>query len=81
MWGHGGHIADSYVRAATTSDGRRTAVLRANVGALSDPSLELAVLNAVFCPQPSGAPPAVQAQGRGPAPAHARATGPGSPSA
>ncbi|MEU9194807.1 serine hydrolase domain-containing protein [Streptomyces hundungensis] len=63
VWGHNGHIAGSFVRAATTSDGRHTLVFRVNTDALTDPSLELALLDAEFCPKSgalsaSAAPPA-----------------------
>lgn len=57
VWGHAGHISGSYVRAATTPDGRHTAVFRINTDALTDLSLELALLDAEFCPTPP-APPA-----------------------
>ncbi|MFF3977614.1 serine hydrolase domain-containing protein [Streptomyces sp. NPDC001828] len=56
VWGHNGHITGSYVRAATTSDGRHTAVFRLDTDAVGDPSLELALLDAEFCPAPTRAP-------------------------
>ncbi|MFI6471365.1 serine hydrolase domain-containing protein [Streptomyces sp. NPDC050516] len=57
VWGHNGHISGSYVRAATTPDGRHTAVFRINTDALTDPSLELALLDAEFCPTSTRPPP------------------------
>ncbi|MFE9405427.1 serine hydrolase domain-containing protein [Streptomyces sp. NPDC006530] len=56
VWGHNGHIQGSYVRAATTTDGRHTLVFRANTDGLTDPSLELALLDAEFCPESGTAP-------------------------
>lgn len=57
VWGHNGHISGSYVRAATTPEGRHTAVFRINTDALTDPSLELALLDAEFCPTSTRPPP------------------------
>ncbi|MFG3284587.1 serine hydrolase domain-containing protein [Streptomyces sp. NPDC048111] len=57
VWGHDGHIRGSFVRAATTPDGRHTVVFRVNTDGLTDPSLELALLNAEFCPIPGRSAP------------------------
>ncbi|MFI6688608.1 serine hydrolase domain-containing protein [Streptomyces sp. NPDC050485] len=50
VWGHNGRISGSYVRAAATPDGRHTAVFRVNTDGLTQPSRELALLDAEFCP-------------------------------
>ncbi|MFB6982145.1 serine hydrolase domain-containing protein [Streptomyces scopuliridis] len=52
VWGHNGRITGSYVRTATTADGRRTLTFRVNTDALADRSLgstEQALLEAEFC--------------------------------
>ncbi|MER7106528.1 serine hydrolase domain-containing protein [Streptomyces sp. NPDC000229] len=52
VWGHNGHIKGSYVRTATTGDGRRTVTFRVNTDAVPDSaldSLEPALLAAEFC--------------------------------
>ncbi|WP_326767280.1 beta-lactamase family protein [Streptomyces sp. NBC_01591] len=54
VWGHNGHIAGSYVRTATTRDGRHTLTYRIDTDTLADSAtLEPALLDAEFCP---GAP-------------------------
>ncbi|OKK06014.1 serine hydrolase [Streptomyces sp. CB03234] len=53
VWGHNGHITGSYVRTATTRDGRRTVTFRVNTDAVPDETLdalEPALLDAEFCP-------------------------------
>lgn len=52
VWGHNGRISGSYVRTATTSDGRHTLTFRVNTETLTDGSLdsiEPALLEAEFC--------------------------------
>ncbi|MFF8830550.1 serine hydrolase domain-containing protein [Streptomyces sp. NPDC015131] len=52
VWGHNGHITGSYVRTATTSDGRRTVTFRVNTNAVplgTLRTLEPALLEAEFC--------------------------------
>ncbi|WUW18966.1 beta-lactamase family protein [Streptomyces sp. NBC_01465] len=50
VWGHNGRITGSYVRTATTGDGRHTVTFRLNSDTEPAPSLERAVLEAEFCP-------------------------------
>ncbi|WP_129770813.1 serine hydrolase domain-containing protein [Streptomyces sp. L-9-10] len=52
VWGHNGRISGSYVRTATTADGRRTLTFRVNTDAIPDESLESieqTLLDAEFC--------------------------------
>lgn len=49
VWGHNGRIAGSYVRTAATADGRHTLSYRIDTDALTDDSLEPALLDAEFC--------------------------------
>ncbi|MET8977753.1 serine hydrolase domain-containing protein [Streptomyces sp. NPDC004539] len=51
VWGHDGRISGSYVRTATTVDGRHTLTFRVNTTTLTDPALEPALLSAEFCPR------------------------------
>ncbi|MFJ3665525.1 serine hydrolase domain-containing protein [Streptomyces sp. NPDC090106] len=53
VWGHNGRIDGSYVRTASTADGRRVLTFRVNTTALTDPALEPALLTAEFCPRTS----------------------------
>ncbi|MFG2569889.1 serine hydrolase domain-containing protein [Streptomyces sp. NPDC048567] len=53
VWGHNGRIAGSYVRTATTRDGRHTLTYRIDTEALAGAdTLEPGLLEAEFCPQP-----------------------------
>lgn len=57
VWGHNGRIAGNYVRTAATRDGRQVLTFRVNTDALTDPTLEQALLTAEFCArQGSGFP-------------------------
>ncbi|MEV3992146.1 serine hydrolase domain-containing protein [Streptomyces sp. NPDC049837] len=52
VWGHNGHITGSYVRTATSRDGRRTVTFRVNTDAVPRSTLktlEPALLEAEFC--------------------------------
>ncbi|MEU0282075.1 MULTISPECIES: serine hydrolase domain-containing protein [unclassified Streptomyces] len=52
VWGHNGRIPGSYVRTATTADGRHTLTFRVNTDAIPDASLESieqTLLDAEFC--------------------------------
>ncbi|MFJ2623571.1 serine hydrolase domain-containing protein [Streptomyces sp. NPDC087532] len=50
VWGHNGRIAGSYVRTATTRDGRHTLTFRVDTDTLNDAgTLEPALLEAEFC--------------------------------
>ncbi|MFI6107169.1 serine hydrolase domain-containing protein [Streptomyces sp. NPDC051310] len=56
VWGHNGHIPGSYVRTATTVDGRRTLTFRVNTDTLAAgtlSALEPALLEAEFCTAPA----------------------------
>ncbi|MGW3086807.1 serine hydrolase domain-containing protein [Streptomyces sp. NPDC001108] len=52
VWGHNGRITGSYVRTATTRDGRHTLTYRIDTDTLTDAdTLEPALLDAEFCPE------------------------------
>ncbi|MFE1313560.1 serine hydrolase domain-containing protein [Streptomyces sp. NPDC058755] len=51
VWGHNGRISGSYVRTASTADGRHVLTFRVNTDAIADPRLEPALLAAEFCPR------------------------------